>query len=90
MFGFTLCGQKPAMIEKVDKNSPCDYASMYPNDLILSIDGISLDDKSHLFLVELLKSAGNRTYFDVILLSLLLFNKFYKKNFILGYTKVRI
>ena len=66
MFGFTLSGQKPIMVEAVDKNSPCEFANIYPNDVILSVDGISLDDKSHAFLAELLRTTGNQTNFEMI------------------------
>jgi C-terminal processing protease CtpA/Prc len=69
MFGFTLSGQKPITVEAVDKNSPCDFANIYPNDVILSVDGISLDDKSQAFLSELLKTSGNQTNFEIIQMS---------------------
>jgi C-terminal processing protease CtpA/Prc len=64
-FGFILRGEKPVVVETIDKDSPCKFANIFPNDVIISVDGIDVEDKSHRFLVELLKTSGKRTVFEV-------------------------
>ena len=62
-------GQRPIVIESIDKDSPCEFANMFPNDIILSVDGVDMEDKSHHFLVELLKTSGKQTVFEVSLIN---------------------
>ena len=65
-FGFLLRGSKPTIIDSVDEGSPGYRAKVYPNDVILSINGVRVETATHAELVELFERSGVNTTLEVI------------------------
>lgn len=65
-FGFKLRGHKPVSVEHVDLNSPAHIAGIYPNDVILSVNDMDVENKTHHYLYDLLQTVGASTVIEVM------------------------
>jgi hypothetical protein len=65
MFGFVLRGRKPLVVDAVDVGSPAQLANIYPNDVIISVDGLNVEYTPHRHLIEILKLSGPITTLEV-------------------------
>ncbi|XP_077980007.1 delphilin-like [Glandiceps talaboti] len=59
VFGFTLTGQNPVIVESVDPGGPALKGGLMPGDKILELNGLDVAKKTHSQLIELLKGSGN-------------------------------
>jgi C-terminal processing protease CtpA/Prc len=64
--GITLRGSRPAIINSIDPNSPADLCGLFENDVILAVNDIDVEYKTHCYLVEFLKTAGLNPIIDVM------------------------
>lgn len=66
-YGFALKGSKPVIVDSVNQTSIASAAGLMPNDVILSINGVNVEDKTHRQLVELLSLAETSSVLEVCL-----------------------
>jgi predicted metalloprotease with PDZ domain len=92
IFGFKLRGRRPLVVDSVDPSSPVQLANIYPGDVILSVNGINVENTSHRGLIDILKSSGPITVLEVSSgLSLVVLAMAEQTKFFLqGYSKKRI
>lgn len=53
-------------MEYVEPNSPADLAGIKPNDVVLSVNDMQVEDKTHHYLYDLLQSVGTSPVIEVV------------------------
>lgn len=64
-YGFTLKGNKPALVDSVDPNSLAQKAGLRHNDVILSINGLNVEMKNHRDVIEMMNNCETNPIIEV-------------------------
>ncbi|KAL5263653.1 hypothetical protein ACHWQZ_G008876 [Mnemiopsis leidyi] len=55
-FGFTVCGENPPVVDSIAPDSPADLAGLQKNDILISINGLSVKHAPHDVVINFMRS----------------------------------
>ncbi|XP_063682487.1 regulator of G-protein signaling 12-like isoform X2 [Bolinopsis microptera] len=58
-FGFTVCGENPPVVDSIAPGSPADLAGLQKNDILISINGLSVKHAPHEVVINFMRSKSN-------------------------------